>query len=337
MSPIRRAVIGVAPALLLVVALAGCGIDPAAPAGGNAGPAAADGAADAIASAPIDNCGTEVTVEHPAQRIIAIKSSPLELLLALGAGDRIIGSAFSDGPLPADLADEGEGIPVLSDKLPSRESVLALEPDLVFAGWESNFSTEGVGERDELQRLGVTTYVAPAACKAAGYMPDPLTFDAVFAGFEEAGRLVGERDAAADLVARQRAQLADIAPDTRDLTAVWYSSGTDQPYVGAGIGAPEMIMSAAGLSNVFADVHDTWTSTSWELVAAANPDVIVLVDAAWNTAESKIERLRSNPITAQLDAVREKRFLIVDFPATEAGIRNVDAVAALVDDLAELP
>lgn len=327
MSRIPRAALG-APALLLAVLLAGCS--------GASVAQTTPGPSRAAEPSTVDNCGTEVTIGPPPQRIITIKSSTLELLLALGAGDRIIGSAFSDGPLPDHLAHAGEDIPVLSDKLPSKESVLALEPDLVYAGWESNFSLEGVGERDALEKLGVTTYVAPAACKAPGYMPDPLTFDVVFDEFEEAGKLVGEEVAARALVADQRAQLAAITPDDRDMTAVWYSSGKAEPYVGGGIGAPQMIMSAAGLDNVFADVHDTWTSTSWELVAEANPDVLVLVDSAWNTAEAKIDLLKSDPVTATIDAVKNDRFLIVDFPATEAGIRNVEAVATLVDDLGML-
>lgn len=311
-------------ALLVAAGLSGCNGAPAAPA------AAADPKVLVL-----DNCGTEVSVEAAPQRILTIKSSTLELALALGAGDRIIGSAFSDGPLPDDLAASAEGIDVVSDKVPSKEAVLELEPDLVFAGWESNFSVDGAGERADLHKLGITTYVAPAACKAPGYMPDPLTFDAVFDGFAEAGELLGAQDAASALIAEQRAALDEIAPDDRGLTALWYSSGTDQPFVGAGIGAPQMIMSAAGLDNVFADVHDTWTSSSWELIAEADPDVIVLVDAAWNTAESKIALLTSNPVTSELDAVQNQRFVIVDFPATEAGIRNVDAVESIVTQLGE--
>ena len=72
-----------------------------------------------------------------------------------------------------------------------------------------------------------------------------------------------------------------------------------------------MIMDAAGLTNIFADVHDTWTSAGWEQVVAADPDVIVLVDATWNTADKKIELLEANPATSQLTAVREKRYLLV--------------------------
>ena len=97
-----------------------------------------------------------------------------------------------------------------------------------------------------------------------------------------------------------------------------------------------MIMDAAGLTNIFADVHDTWTSAGWEQVVAADPDVIVLVDAAWNTADKKIGMLEANPATSQLTAVREKRYLVVPFAAGEAGVRNADAVQSLSDQLAEL-
>ncbi|MGX5695200.1 putative F420-0 ABC transporter substrate-binding protein [Agromyces soli] len=284
----------------------------------------------------IDNCGTEVTFEQAPERVVAIKSSTLELLLALGLGDRVVGTAFSDGPVPEAYADEASGLESISDKVPSQEATLEREPDLVFAGWESNLSAEGAGERDALAQLGVATYVAPAACKEEGYMPDPLSFDEVFAEFEEAGAIFDVPDAAAELVAEQRAQLDAIEPNDDGLTALWYSSGDETPYVGAGIGAPQMIMQAAGLENVAADVHDTWTSMSWEAIVAANPDVIVLVDAPWNTADQKIAHLEQNPATAALPAVQAKRYVVVDFPVTEAGVRNVDAVASVVEQLGAL-
>ena len=311
--------------------LAGCATTTAA------APAAESGA-QASTGYPItvDNCGSEVTLESAPERVLTVKSSTLELMLALGLADRVIGSAFSDGPLPEEFADAASDIEVVSDKVPSQEATLALEPDLVFAGWESNLSPEGAGERDALAKLGVASYVAPAACKGEGYMPDPLTFDEVFREFEEAGDLFGVPDAAADLVAEQRAELDAIEPNGEGLTALWYSSGTDTPYIGAGIGAPQMIMAAAGLDNVAKDVHDTWTSMSWEGIVDANPDVIVLVDAAWNTADAKIAQLEANQATAALPAVQQQRYVVLDFPSTEAGVRNVGAVAATVDQLAAL-
>ena len=97
-----------------------------------------------------------------------------------------------------------------------------------------------------------------------------------------------------------------------------------------------MLMQAAGLENIAADVEDTWTPYSWEVVAERNPDVIVLIDSSWGKAEKKIEILESNPVTAKLDAVREGRYLVLPFPASEAGVRSVTAVASLVEQLGEL-
>lgn len=332
--PAAAPLAGLALMALSPLTLAACATSSA---DGGAPTAATPTATGAAFPVTISSCGTATTLDAPPRRVVTVKSSMTELVLALGAGDRLVGTAFSDGPLPADLADApGADAPVLSERVPAAEVVLEAEPDLVMAGWESVLSADGAGERPTLEELGISTYVAPSACKDPAYQPDPLTFDDVFAEILEAGALLGTPDAAATLVAEQRAELEAVVPSDAGLTALWYSSGSDTPYVGAGIGAPQMIMAAAGLENIAADVHDTWTSLSWEAVADRDPDVIVLVDSAWNTAEKKREVLAGNPTTAALPAVQQERYLVVPFAATEAGVRNVDAVAALVDQLADV-
>ena len=178
--------------------------------------------------------------------------------------------------------------------------------------------------------------MSPSACQDPQYQPDPLTFEDVFAEIEQVGALLGAQGEATALVEEQRAALGAVPAAGEGLSALWYSSGSDTPFVGAGIGAPQMIMSAVGLSNIADDVADTWTSLSWEVVADRDPDVLVLVDSAWNTAEHKIEVLESNPVTAALPAVQDARYLTVPFPATEAGVRNVSAARDLADQLADL-
>ncbi|GAA1622874.1 ABC transporter substrate-binding protein [Georgenia ruanii] len=327
-----------APAAALV--LAACGAAPAAmPSGSGSGAAAGPAAAGPDAAGfplTVASCGVEAALAAPPRRIVTIKSSATEMVLALGAGDRLVGTAFADGEPPADLADAAAQAPVLAEKNPAPEAVLQLEPDLVYAGWESNLSADGAGERGMYADLGIATYVSPAACKAPTYQPGTLTFDLVFDEITEVGRLLGAEGAAARLVADQRAELAAVSPSDAGLSALWYSSGEDAPYVGAGIGAPQMILEAVGLENVAADVADTWTSLSWEAVAERAPDVIVLVDSSWNTAAHKIDLLEANPVTAALPAVREHRYLTVPFPATEAGVRNVAAVTDLARQLAGL-
>ncbi len=128
------------------------------------------------------------------------------------------------------------------------------------------------------------------------------------------------------------ALLADKSGQGR--TALWYSSGDDTPYVGAGLGAPELVLETLGLTNIAADVDATWAPLNWEVVVDADPDVIVLVDATWNTAKDKIVMLEANPATQNLSAVKAGRYLIVPFAATEAGVRSVEATESLRDQLA---
>jgi iron complex transport system substrate-binding protein len=282
----------------------------------------------------IANCGTDITFAKAPERVVTIKSTATELLLSLGLEGRIVGVGFQDGPLPAHLDAAGAKLKVLSDKLPAQEVVLGVEPDFVYGGWESNFAADGAGERPALAQLGVATYVAPAACRSI--KPPKLTFDALFGEIAEMGTIFDAEPAATKLIDEQKAALAALRPDSRGLTAVWYSSGTKAPYVGAGSNAPAMIMEAVGLENIFASTDEGWFAASWEAVVDANPDVIVLVDSAWNSAEQKKKLLAENPITSKLDAVTHGRYLIIPFPASEAGVRNVPAAVDLAAQLAAL-
>ena len=187
--------------------------------------------ADAAASGyplTIDNCGTEVTFEAAPERVVTIKSSTLEMLLALGLDDRIVGTAFSDGPVPDEWADAASGIAVLSDKVPSQEATLALEPDLVFAGWESNLSAEGAGERDSSR-----TSASPATCRLPrARARATCRTRSLRRGLRRVRR--GRRDLRrAGCRGRPRRGPARRArrdrADDAGLTALWYSSGNDTP------------------------------------------------------------------------------------------------------------
>ncbi|HEY8720135.1 putative F420-0 ABC transporter substrate-binding protein [Pengzhenrongella sp.] len=331
----RRATVAWATGVALLT-LAGC--TTAAPAEPGRSPGAAAGSsAAAFTPVTVDNCGTKVTVTKPPTHVVAIKSTSNEMLLALGLQNSLAGSAFADGPVPTRYKAAAANVPVLSDQVPGPEALLAVAPDFVYGGWESNFSADGAGDRTTLADRGIGTYVSPAACKEKGYQPDPLTFEDVYSEIREVASLFGVADRAETLITAQKRALATVAKPAKPTTALWYSSGADTPYVGAGIGAPQMMMDKAGLTNIFADVHDTWTSAGWESVVAADPDVIVLVDASWNTAKKKISLLEANPATNKLTAVREHRYLTIPFPAAEAGVRNADAVVSLSKQLAALP
>lgn len=312
---------GTAVALLLTACATG------APAGGSSSEGSLPGFPIAVV-----NCGTEVTFDEPPERVVTIKSSTTELMLALGLDDRIVATAFQDGPVPDRWSEAASDIKVLSDVAPSQEAVLETGPDLVFAGWESNLTADTAGERDTLAKLGVATYVAPSACRSEG-QPESMTYELLFSHFEELAQIFGVSEAADSLVAEQRAQLDQVPQANEGTTALWWSSASDTPYVGGGIGAPQMVMDAVGLENVAGDTEKAWTSMGWESIVAADPDVLVLVDADWNSADSKIEALESNPATAEMTAVKKQRYVRVAFPAAEAGVRSVPAAKHIAGQL----
>lgn len=310
-----------------MLGLTGC----AAPSGADADAAAAD-----PAPRTIQNCDFEVETSPVPERVVTIKSTTLELMLALGLEDRIVGSAFLDGPVPEDLLPAGWQPRVISDKVPGRELLLSEQPDFVFAGWASNLSADGPGTRESLLQLGIRSYISPSACDFGEAAPEPVTFDDVFGMFTQVGQIFGAEDRAEQLVEDQRDRLAAVETPERSLTALWYSSGEDTPFVGGGSGTPNMIMEAAGLENVAADHPESWLSLSWEAFVASDPDVIVLVSTPWNSAEAKRQRIEANPAAQTMRAVREQRYITVDFAETEAGVRNVDAVEEIADAANEI-
>ena len=253
--------------------------------------------------------------------------------MLLGLGDRIVGTAFQDGRLPADLAQQAPALTSIGDQFPSEEVVLNTQPDMVFSGWESAFAPDAAGARTELAKLGIASYVSPSACRSAD-QPKKLSFDDVFGDISQVASIF--RVDATPLLTAQKQQLAAITPAGKGRSAFWYSSGTDTPYAGAGIGAPELVLETVGLKNIAAGVNASWAPLSWEAVVAADPDFIVLIDASWNTVAKKIDLLQSNPATANLAAVKNGRYLVLPFASSEAGVRSVEAAASIQKQITKL-
>ncbi|MEO8095871.1 MAG: putative F420-0 ABC transporter substrate-binding protein [Pseudolysinimonas sp.] len=310
--------------VLLISALALTGCATATPA------ASPTPTVDPNAPVSVSNCGTPVTFAAAPKRVITIKSTSTEMLLALGLGDRIVGTAFQDGPVPDEWASDAANLTSIADKVPSEEVVLEKQPDLVYAGWESAFSADGAGARDELAGLGVASYVSPSACQSHD-QPKKLTFDNIFGDITQVASIF--RVDPGTLLSSQKKALKAIKADGKGRTAFWYSSGSDTPYAGAGIGAPELVMETAGLKNIAAGVDATWAPYNWESVVAADPDFIVLIDASWSNIAKKMGVLQNNPATANLTAVKNGKFIILPFASSEAGVRSVEAAQSVVDQI----
>ena len=93
-------------------------------------------------------------------------------------------------------------------------------------------------------------------------------------------------------------------------------------YVGAGTGAPNLIMQEAGMKNVFAGTDGSWTCATASDILAAKPDVMIIVDAAWDTAMSKIDFLHNHSDFCDADFVKGADYISIPFSASTLGPRN---------------
>ncbi|MFC4334698.1 ABC transporter substrate-binding protein [Salininema proteolyticum] len=278
------------------------------------------------AAAAVDNCGFDVSVDSPPERAITMNQAATEIMLALGLEDRMVGTAYMDDEIHPDLAEAYESVPVLSEAYPSKESVYDKEPDFVYGSYPSAFEDEAAGGRDELDGLGIASYLSPAGCAE-----EETSLDDVRTEILQIADVFGVPERGEELVAEQEATVAEAAESLKDadLSVMWWDNATDVPSVGACCGAPAAIMDELGVDNAFGDVEGKWGDVTWESVVDRDPDVIVVVDAEWSPAAEKIEHLESDPALRSLDAVKEGRVVSIPFSATTPGFRNAQAVADL--------
>ena len=78
------------------------------------------------------------------------------------------------------------------------------------------------------------------------------------------------------------------------------------------------------------DFKKSWGTVTWETVIDRNPDVIVIVNYGNVTAEQKREYMMSNPAFANIDAVKNDRFVTLEYVEATPGPRNINAVKTLL-------
>ncbi|MFD7712614.1 ABC transporter substrate-binding protein [Streptomyces sp. NPDC059785] len=329
-APRRTAALLLAPALLLT-ACGGSGADGAK-------------AEESAAGYPrtIDNCGRQVTLKSAPRHAVSLNQGSTEILLSLGLGDRLAGTATWTDPVMKGLEKANAKVPRLADNNPSFEKVLDAEPDFVTASFVSTLGKGGVATRDQFEDLGVPTYVSPADCSDGGKDNDSggdgsrgkaLTLDTVYGEIRDLAHAFGVDARGEKLVAglKQRVSEATDGLDASGVSLMYWFANSQSPYLAGCCGAPGAITRALGAENVFSDTHDEWPQINWETVADRDPDVIVLGDLTRKsqtaeTAEAKIHFLETNAATRNLTAVKKKRYVLLSGQAMNPSIRTVEGI-----------
>ena len=233
-----------------------------------------------------------------------------------------------DEELRAGIAE----LPELSAQYPTREVLLGAEPDFFFAGWNYGMKVGGEVTPETLEPLGIKTYELTESCIFVGPKAKSSMQD-MYDDLLNLGTIFGVDDRAKDLVATYEARLAGLTASvdrTRPLRVFVYDSGDETPFTAGAYAIPTALIEAAGGRNIMDDLDKSWATVAWEPVVERNPQVIVIVNYGDVTAEQKIAFLEGNPAFASIDAVKNDRYVVLEYVEATPGPRNIRAVEKLV-------
>jgi iron complex transport system substrate-binding protein len=258
-----------------------------------------------------DDDGNVITLQKPAQRVIAMAPHVTELLFAAGGADRIVGAVtYSDFP------EAAKSIPRVGDnRLVDMERVIAMKPDLIVI-W-----MHGSAERqiDTLRQLGIPLFHS-----------EPQKLDGIPDSLLRLGQLMGTEPAAKAAAADLRQQLDALRkqyanrPPVRMFYQVW-----DKPlYTLSGSSIVSDSMRLCGGVNIFNDLKVTAPVVSIEAVLQENPEAI------FGTSEKNYGGVNIWRPYAQLKAVHnDNLFTLNGELLNRAGPRMIAGTAALCEKL----
>jgi iron complex transport system substrate-binding protein len=261
-----------------------------------------------------DSAGRTVTLAAIPARIISLAPSNTEIVCALGACDKIIGTdQFSDFPAQV------KTLPKVSDGFnPNYEQIVAAKPDLVLIAAIS--SPDVVQKMDELKLPAMVVGNSNSS------------FETVKQDIQLVGQALGAEAQAAEVIAGIDKKLADIQVKIANAKTkprvFWELDATDpaKPFTpGPGTFVNEIIMLAGG-ENIVGKADSPYIQMSAEQIIQANPEVIILSDAAYGIPPESVGK---RPGWDVIDAVKNNKvFPIDDNLVSRPGPRVADGLEA---------
>jgi cobalamin transport system substrate-binding protein len=299
------------PLLLLLAAACSNSKDPP-PTATVGSPAAAAAAAVTATPQPMSFTGSDgetVVLDEPPQRIVSLAPHATEIFCAVGAGDQLVAvEKFANCPAGSDEK------PAVDAFQPSLESIVAYDPDLVYAWYDPG------GLVQSLRDAGVPVF----------FLDVPSDIDGLFANIALIGRMTGHESEAASLIADMRSDEASIVDSVSDVEtgprifhesdASLYTARSDT-FVG-------QLYTLLKARNIADGAESAYPQLSSEAVVAADPEVIVLADYA------DPEEVVARPGWSAISAVANDRICSVNPELTDRpGPYIMQGLQALADCL----
>ena len=306
-------------ALMLALGLTACG---SAAAANETAAETTDAAPETVSVSSLNASKETVTVEVPydAQRIAVLDMASLDILDALGVGDRVVGSAkttlsYLQDYMTEDVAQLG------TIKEADLEAVMACEPDVIFIGGRLAESYDALSEIAPVvylsvdTELGVVESVRQNAANVATIFGLESKVEDLMAGFDS-----------------RIAALADAAEGKTAIVGLVTSGGFN---ILGNDGRCSMVGREIGFENIGIDAAAA-TSThgnesSFEFVVEKDPDYMVVLDrdAAIATEGAKLaQEVVENELVKSTRVYNDGHIIYLANPAVwytaEGGITALD-------------
>lgn len=262
----------------------------------------------------------ELEVPYDPQRIAILDMASLDILDALGVGDRVVGTAdtsldYLQGYISDDIANLG------TIKEADLEAVMACEPDVIFIGGRLATSYDALSEIAPVVYLATDTDLGVVE----SVRQNTATIASMFGLEEKVDELMSNFDA-------RITALQTAAADKTAIIGMCTSGGFN---VLGNDGRCSMIGREIGFENIGVDA-DVDTSThgneaSFEFIVEKAPDYVFVLDrdAAIGTDGAKLaQEIMENELVTSTDAYKNGNIVYLAHPAVwytaEGGITALD-------------
>ena len=287
----------------------------------------------ALAETTVNSCNRTVSFDAPPKRAISNDVNLTEMMLVLGLADHMVGYTGISGwkTLDEEMRANVKQLPELSSKYPTKEVIVGANADFFFAGWNYGMKVGGEVTPETLEPFGVKVYELTESCTHI-MKKGKASIDDMYADLLNLGSIFNVEDRAKNLVNDYKAELKSFKSNLETgepVRAFVYDSGEDTPFTAGLYAMPTALIEAAGGVNVMNGFEKSWGTVTWEEVVAQNPEVIIIVNYGSVTAEQKRAFMMSNPAFSNIEAVKNDRFVTLEYVEATPGPRNIKAIKTL--------
>lgn len=289
----------------------------------------------AFAQTTVESCNRKVSFDAPPKRAISNDVNLTEMMLVLGLADHMVGYTGISGwkTLDEEMRANVKQLPELSSKYPTKEVIVGANADFFFAGWNYGMKVGGEVTPETLEPFGVKVYELTESCTHI-MKKGKASIDDMYADLLNLGSIFNVEDKAEKLVSDYKSELKSFKDNLETgepVRAFVYDSGEDTPFTAGLYAMPTALIEAAGGVNVMNGFEKSWGTVTWEEVVAQNPEVIIIVNYGSVTAEQKRDFMMSNPAFANIEAVKNDRFVTLEYVEATPGPRNIKAIKTLAN------